>query len=329
MKYILILFALLLGCGKGGSEPTYPGQTYPSKWEKFPIPVITPTRVWEQDNINDGSVLLVNGTYYRFYCAGNSRMDVGYATSSVNDFPYFWDKTDNSIISAAALGFVSLCAPRVIAMLDGTYRMYVHAFDGTRDRGHLFVSTNFPDQWVIANDGNPIFSEGPAGTWDSYQIQTQAFIPSWESPDGLWHQFYIGTDGSTFRGGHATSVDGISWDRNINNPIMVPDHGWKSRHIAPLGFYKTGNTFNIVIQGYDGYQWSVGIYKTNDLYNLTPDSSPTISGTPGAWDSSGIEGVDVITDTNGVMWAFYLGSNIPNDHRGGNKYRMGVAKVIP
>jgi hypothetical protein len=34
-------------------------------------PVLTPDQAWEADNIEDGSTILVNGMYYRFFCAGN------------------------------------------------------------------------------------------------------------------------------------------------------------------------------------------------------------------------------------------------------------------
>jgi predicted GH43/DUF377 family glycosyl hydrolase len=333
MKFILIaaLSLCLAACGGGAmtpaAAPTVAKDTAPTTVQSNPV--IVPTQPWEANNIEDGSTIRVGDLYYHFYCAGDiHRMDIGFATATVAGFPRIWTKNPtNPVIHAAEFysgaGF-SACAPRVIHMPDGSFRMYVHAHDGVLDRGYLLTSTSFPSTWQIANNGQPIFIEGAAGQWDSYRVQTQSIIPAFDSPDGLWHLFYIGSDGNTFRGGHATSTDGITWNRDPANPVMLPDTGWKSKHIAPLGWFKKDATYYIVAQGFNGTAWSVGYYSTTDLIHLTPSIAPVLTGTPGTWDSSGIEGVDPFVDGSNI-WLFYLGSNVPNMTAGGLQYRVGVA----
>lgn len=320
---ILICAALMTACG-GGSMPaavqSTTAQTVQPVVSKMAGPIITPTQPWEGTNIEDGSVVKVAGTYYRFYCAGSVPFDIGYATST--NFPMQWVKNPNNPIIFAQQFYsgsgIAACAPRVIAMPDGSFRMYVHAFNGLHDRGFLLTSVNFPDEWSAPQQ---IFSEGSG--WDGSQIQTQSIIPSFQSPDGLWHLFYIGSDGATYRGGHATSTDGISWTRDPANPIMKPDTGWKSQHIAPLGWFKRDGTYYILAQGFDGQKWSLGYYASGDLKTFAA-SGPILSGTLGGWDSSGIEGVDAFSEGPDT-YLFYLGSAAANPVSGGFAYRTGVA----
>jgi predicted GH43/DUF377 family glycosyl hydrolase len=328
----------LIGCGGGSlksaqpipvEDPIVVSTPLPSAIKLSTEPVIVPTQAWESANIEDGSTLKVGAIYYHFYCAGSVPYNLGYATSTESDFPLKWTKYENNPIIRGSdfysgLG-LSACAPRVIPMPDGTYRMYLHSWDGIHDRGFLLTSTNFPNEWTIANDGKPIFTESLSG-WDSVQIQTQSIIPDFESPDGLWHLFYFGKDDTTFRGGHATSKDGIQWTRE-SAPMMVPGTGWKKVHVGPLGWFKREGTYYILAQGYDGEKWTLGYYSSQDLKTFTASLVPILTPTPNTWDAAGIEGVDTFQE-NGKVWLFYLGSESQTIVGGGYGYRMGVAKLF-
>jgi hypothetical protein len=297
-------------------------------------PVLKPDQPWEGNNVEDGSTVKVGSIFYHFYCAGDSHLDIGFATASEDAFPVAWTKSaDNPIILASAFysgAGIAACAPRVVQMKDGGFRMYVHSFDGVHDRGFLLTTSaaEFPKGWVFANNGNAIFSEGYPGEWDSQRIQTQTIIPSWEAPDGLWHLFYNGTNGSNgFSGGHATSLTGITgWKRDVNNPVMVQNGtGWRAYGVSPLGWFKIGNTFYILTQGAGADAWSLGYYSTTDLFNLHPSTSAILSKSQ-TWDSTGIEGVDAIQDGESI-WLFYLGTDIRDAFIATPKYRVGVARI--
>jgi hypothetical protein len=355
----LLLSVLLCGCNaaKQVADQPAPDPSASARWNpeltprKDPHnPIIVPTQAWEGDNVEDGSVIRVGDTYYRFYCAGTSVFNIGYATAQVEHPPTIfppaqWTKyANNPIITVQdaypnAKGF-AICAPRVIQMPDGSFRMYVHAFDGTHDRGFLFTTrsnpnprgqSGFPSKWTIANGGIPIFMEGAPGQWDSRLIQTQMIIPAFDgTPDGLWHMFYFGSnDGIRSEGGHATSPDGIVWTRDPANPVMIPGSAdWNMDSVGPNGgWLKRGSTYYLTAGGYtytpvcnSGGHWSVGYYSTDNLYDLTPSTNPLIQGTPGIWDCAGIEAADIL-QSNGNIWMFYLGSTIGY----GNVYRVGAA----
>jgi hypothetical protein len=69
--------------------------------------------------------------------------------------------------------------------------------------------------------------------------------------------------------------------------------------------------------------WSIGYYSSENLYDLTPSENSVLKGTPGAWDSSLIQGGDIL-QSDGNVWIFYLGSAF-NSHVSGGNYRVGVA----
>jgi hypothetical protein len=324
---ILALSLFLAACGGGAPEMAQaPTVELSQPAVQISAPVIVPTQPWEANNIEDGSAIKVAETIYRFYCAGawpSGSLDIGYATAT--SFPNSWTKyAGNPIVRASEFysgNGKAVCAPRVIAMPDGSYRMYVHATDGTHDRGFLLTASasDFPNHWSISGE---TFREG-AG-WDGITIQTQTIIPAHESPDGQWHLMYAGYDGSAFRGGHATSADGISWQRDLTNPIMDQGGtGWRSYGVLPGGWFKKDGVFYILAQGFDGHTWSIGYYSSSDLKTFTPSASALLTPKSGHWNASGVEGADALMLGSDV-YVFYVGSNLPIDAA---TYRVGVEKL--
>jgi predicted GH43/DUF377 family glycosyl hydrolase len=326
---VALLGLAMAACGGGAAGPQSLSVTQSSSAPvTVSAPVISPTQPWEGNNIEDGSTVKVGTTYYRFYCAGSwpGQLNIGYATATQEGFPFNWTKfAGNPIIHASDFYSGSgkaVCAPRVLSMPDGSYRMYVHAFDGTHDRGYLLIAaaTDFPNVWTNVGE---TFRESSG--WEGVTIQTHAIIPSFESPDDLYHLFYAGFDGSAFRGGHATSADGISnWQRDTANPIMDQGgSGWRSYGVLPGGWFKKDGGFYILAQGFDGKKWSIGYYSSTDLKTFIPSDNPILTGSSGQWNAMGIESGDAFVDGTNT-WLFYVGTSLPTENA---TYRIGVARL--
>lgn len=60
-----------------------------------------------------------------------------------------------------------------------------------------------------------ILEPGEAGSWDSMAVAYPAVIQD----AGVFHMFYAGSDGASWGLGHATSFDGIRWQRDSLNPV--------------------------------------------------------------------------------------------------------------
>ncbi len=130
---------------------------------------------------------------------------------------------------------------------DGSqFVMYASSDEPGDEEGYvkIFMFTS-PDgkNWTISNSGNPVFEAGSLGQWDEHCVETPAVVYY----NSEYHLFYTGYDvpynytaddgngagdGDTdwdndvaakhFHIGHATSLDGISWTRDGDNPIVSP-----------------------------------------------------------------------------------------------------------
>lgn len=75
-------------------------------------------------------------------------------------------------------------------------------------------------EWFKANDGQPVFRHGPAGSFDSTKIDHPAVVRF----DGKYHMWYTAGDStSSYKIGYATSNDGVMWKReNQALPVLGP-----------------------------------------------------------------------------------------------------------
>jgi len=154
---------------------------------------------------------------------------------------------------------------------------------------------------------NPVFTDTTGG-W----TLEGAYGPSILIIDSTYHMWYAGFDGTNFRIGYATSLNGISWIPYINNPVL--DVG------APGSFEETDVIEQCVI--YDGstfHMWYSGANTTVSPsieaigYATAPDETtwtkkhndnPVLDkGPTGSWDDSRVFCPSVIFDgTLFHMW---------------------------
>ena len=161
-------------------------------WPKYGKgPLYGGDQAWEGGGVQDGCIVKVGTTYYRFYNGGitlgaPTPVSIGYMTASESDFPYVWTKYESNPVVSPPAGWGFVSSPKVIQLQDNSWRMYTSCYDGTYSRALVWSTSdvNFPIGWTIGNSGNPIFSEN-AGQWDGAQIQCHAYIPPWISGDTI------------------------------------------------------------------------------------------------------------------------------------------------
>jgi len=174
---------------------------------------------------------------------GSIRFAIGRAVSTDG---IAWEKHATPVIAPALAWEQPFCEddactkriggplePSVI--FDGsTYRMWYAAL------GALGEVPSFRVGYATSADGitwerraDPVFTAGPAGTWDEVLVSHTNVVAD---PGGGYHLFYFGssfadharcdaaggcllTPGSI---GHAFSEDGVSWTRDPANPMITP-----------------------------------------------------------------------------------------------------------
>lgn len=87
-----------------------------------------------------------------------------------------------------------------------------------------YTSDGFAKAMVefTAYKGNPVFAGTGANTWDK-NIRERGYILKEDSMYHLWYTGYTDTSDIKFLG-YATSIDGINWKRNKDNPVY--NQGW-------------------------------------------------------------------------------------------------------
>ncbi len=104
----------------------------------------------------------------------------------------------------------------------------------------------------------------------------------------IWHLYYLGMDGPNGHIGHATSVDGIGWERDPANPVLSRDESsWDSLRISPQNILKHGATYYLFYNGYDGDIYSSAIATSDDLFHWRKyDGNPIFTvDRPVSWES--------------------------------------------
>lgn len=107
---------------------------------------------------------------------------------------------------------------RTVVLLGGTLLAGLAA-------GRVTGADEFPAELTTFQEftGNPVFSAGGDGHWDTRIRERGWIIRDGEAQPPVWHLWYTGYDGTregTKYLGYATSTDGIHWRRHPRNPVF-------------------------------------------------------------------------------------------------------------
>jgi hypothetical protein len=165
---------------------------------------------------------------------------------------------------------------------------------------------------------NPILGPGPSGAWDDSNVSLACVI-LFNDTLHMWYDGNWDNIGSVNSGiGHATSVDGINWDKDTLNPVLTPGPAnWDSYVVsqAAVLFNTSDSLFHM---------WYMAIASVNGPLYIGHATSPTPNGrywtkdanpalSPGSsWDSYGPNSptVVLVDDTLHLWYAgFQIGTN--------------------
>jgi len=210
----------------------------------------------------------------------------------------------NDPVILPSVGHFDSSGTRMNSMLfeNGTFKVWYGGTDGTHWKIGYATSMDGIN-WTKQNGGNPVLNLGAGGTWDSNHVSHPIVI----NDAGTYKMWFCGHDGSTWQVGYATSSDGISWNKNANNPVMKVKGGT---------FYSSG-------------VYTGSVIKENGIYKMW------MVGYIGG-GNAGIR-IGYATSNNGIAWninantilALGVGgsfdstaNNAPNVWRAGNRYFM-------
>ena len=281
--------------------------------------VLEVTEEWERNTppetynyINHPRVVYEDGVYKMWYTAGGS---LGYTTSvdGVN-----WG------VKTQQLGLGSPYNDIVKGPSD--YKLYYSK------SGAIYVMESsdggVSDPWEVANEDDPILMPGDSGDWDSSGISTPNV--RYEPQTGKFQMWYYGNSTSGAPSiGFALSDDGLTWEKDITNPLLEPVPGtWESGWVIPgsVVFDSNDSMYRMFYGGYHFDHWAIGLAAAVcepttllPLIDIDPDTLNRKS--HGKWITVYItlpEGFDVGTiDTSSIAITSLIGASCDPEYTQG------------
>lgn len=164
--------------------------------------------------------------------------------------------------------------------------------------------------WVKDTLNNPVLSPGSNGSWDDLWVDSHCII----FVDSIYHMWYSGANGTFVRIGHATSADGVTWTKDVDNPVLSygTAGSWDYPRVEGPNVIYDGSVYHMWYNGGSHSAWRIGYATSPDGINWTKYAgNPVLNwGPQGNWDDTSVGFCSVLLDTltsTYSMW--YTGSD--------------------
>ncbi|MCP2604900.1 hypothetical protein NLC29_01925 [Candidatus Aminicenantes bacterium AH-873-B07] len=191
------------------------------RYSKNPVLKIGPPGSWDDSILICQSIIFDKdeNIYKMWYVGGNSKgvFGIGYATSY--DGIHWTKYPGNPVLKVTEPWEGTLLEAQSVVKTFKGYMMWYGALNVKTDRANIGLAIS-PDgiHWTKYS-GNPVFKPGNPKDWDGYSVDT----PDVVYKDGMFHMWYMGwkRENGIAWIGHATSYDGIHWQRDPDNPVLI------------------------------------------------------------------------------------------------------------
>ncbi len=198
-------------------------------------PVMTHGNTWDINGFS-GIHVIKDGSTYKLWYEGidnNGVNRIGYATSSdgINWTPY----QNNPVLSPGVNGSwddEDVGDPWIIKE-GSTYMMWYWGDDQQTDTDQIGLATSADGITWQRSGNNPVLSPTPAILWENGEgVGSPTVI---KNASGYKMAYHAGDQSGTSRIGFATSSDGVTWNKNNDNPILDIGTGndWDSVSLFP------------------------------------------------------------------------------------------------
>jgi predicted GH43/DUF377 family glycosyl hydrolase len=260
--------------------------------------VMSPTELWEAQEVSPNAVLYEDGIYKMWFHAGGTIVDnrrigtaqIGYATSTDG---VQWTKNKLPVLRLGSPGSFEdqqVAEPRVLKVATG-YRMY-YTGQSTSGAKSLALATSADGLTWTKYSGNPILTPDRFGGWGGALVVQNGV---WN----LWHATADDSSGLVYK----WSYDGISWEDGPSNPVLTPSGDPNTADAQGVGDsvsgYLDGSTFRIM---YTGFNWNfrgTGRVEAICLATIDAPASPSPPPPPPPSQESATMTADPSTITQG------------------------------
>lgn len=148
--------------------------------------------------------------------------------------------------------------------------------------------------------GNPVLIPSP-GSWDSLNVRKPCVIKDGDE----FRMYYTGNSGGSAPSiGLATSHDGVTWTKYAGNPVLQAGADWDASGVQSPAVLKVGDVYHLWYV--NGQSNLVGYATSSDGVAWNKRHDPVMRPEPGDWEEPYIQGIHVVSETNGFL--LYYGS---------------------
>ena len=216
-------------------------------------------------------------------------------------------------------------APNAVLYDNEQYHMWYTAGEFPALGGELSIGHAVSDDGLswTKDEVNPVFTRGDGVAWDDKSVYKAAVLKI----DSTYHMWYTGysNEGGIIGIGHATSDDGLEWNRDDSQPVLtVGTSGeWDDSRVAHPTVVHDGSIFHMWYAGYkgDGSTIELGHATSADGSVWTKDpQNPVISYDVEGWDNPQLD----------YPFAIYDGAEFHIWYNGGGflGWDIGYAKSV-
>jgi len=244
-------------------------------WHRHPgNPVLTAELPWEERTAVSPAVIKDGNIFKMWYgAAGVPPRLIGYATSANG---VKWNKHSDPVLQFGPPEDWddSIIGPGTIKKENGVYKMWYWGGKESWPISTIQVGLAISQDgiaWVKHDDAatpfsssDPVLKIGRAGEWDQLRVWSPAVLAT----DTGYEMWYAGRAGYTTPPqlvGHATSRDGIVWQKSPDNPVIEDRPVWGFSYITSAvleynGFYHLW--FTSFPFGNDGQRAEIGYARS-------------------------------------------------------------------
>ncbi|UCH62642.1 MAG: T9SS type A sorting domain-containing protein [Fidelibacterota bacterium] len=248
-------------------------------WNRYPgNPVMSAELVWEGGHVYPTAVIK-DGDILKMWYAGSISTSwpvaIGYATSvdGIN-----WNRRPDPVFQAgpsqawdSEIGFMN-----IIKDAGSGYKMWYSGRAGypsliqiglatSIDGIHWAKYDNATTTGTLYAESDPVLKVGGSGAWDYQRVFGPAVLPT-DTGYEMWYAgaWYPSDAGSIQVVGYATSADGISWTKWLDNPVIRSYPEWGHYYITGTAL-KLGGFYHLWYMSLnsEGKRMRIG-YATSD-----------------------------------------------------------------
>ena len=290
--------AILDGGGGSTSESgaVYVAGSICSPTKSLNNPVLAGDAPYDSGGVFLPTVLKEGGSYRMWYTGvGNDDVErIAYATSPDG---VTWTKQGVVLSPDQNWEGSAVSAPSVIKD-GGAYKLW---YDGRDSNGVTRIGyAHSADGVHWTKNGNWVLA--PSGSWDAAYVAA----PSVLKVNSTFNMWYSGSDKTTSRIGHATSVDGVTWYVDPANPVL--DIGapgsWEWLHVSSPRVLALRSEYFMWYSGSSlPTSAEIGLATSTDLRNWTRQGKVIPRGTAGSFDAYRVANAAVLVDgTQFKIW---------------------------